>query len=635
MSKIHQILQKYWGYKEFRSLQEDIINSILSGNDTLALLPTGGGKSICFQVPAMVLPGVCIVISPLIALMKDQVFHLQKKGIKAVCIVSGMDQREIDIILDNCVYGDIKFLYISPERIQTRIFIERVKKMKVSFVAVDEAHCISQWGYDFRPPYLQIADLRTYLNNKAIIALTATATPQVVDDIQEKLKFKKNNVFQKSFSRSNLAYHVRKEEDKLGRLLRICTRLRGTGLVYVRSRKKTVEIAQFLIRNKISADFYHAGLDQKIREKKQEKWINNKTRIIVSTNAFGMGIDKSDVRFVVHLDIPESPEAYFQEAGRAGRDEKNAWAVILYNQIDLDSLEKNLEQTYPEPEIIKKIYMSLANYSKLAEGSVLEEGIPFQLSLFCKNFNLNSTLVFNSIRLLESAGLVQLSDSFYTPSQLQLSVNQTELYHYQISHPTLDAFIKLLLRSYGGLFDELVKINEAELSKRINLSEDEIKCFLRKMEADQILIYIEQSNQPKLSFPIARVSEKNFSLPAQVYLFRKNNASERIHAMFNYVSDQHHCRSLILLKYFGENTGYRCGICDYCLKENHLQLSNIEIESISTEIKKLVKGQNIDLKSLKNKLIHYNEEKVKTILRWLLDNDQLKMGDGNYLKWKD
>ena len=635
MSKINEILFKYWGHKEFRPLQEEIIHSILEGKDTLALLPTGGGKSICFVVPALAKPGICIVVSPLIALMKDQVYNLNKRGIPAVCIVSGMDKREIDILLDNCVYGDIKFLYVSPERLQTKLFIDRVKKMKVSFLAVDEAHCISQWGYDFRPPYLKIAELREIIPQLSIIALTATATPDVVNDIQDKLKFKTKNVFQKSFSRSNLAYLVRKDEDKWGRLLRICNRIKGTGIVYVRNRKKTKEIAEFLQRNKISVAFYHAGLDQQKRAAIQEDWIKNKTRIIVSTNAFGMGIDKPDVRFVVHLDIPDSPEAYFQEAGRGGRDELKAWGIILYSEADVVALEDGFKNSFPDLEAVKKTYFSLGNYYKLAVGSLAEDGFEFNISDFSKKFSLNPIIAFNSIKILENAGYIQMSDAFYSPSRIKIIVNQTELYAYQISNKNLDSFIKILLRSYTALFDEFIKISESELAKRMQLSVDEIKRYLQKMDEQQILVYIPQSELPRITFPVARIAEKEFNLAPEIYHQRKLAAKTRMEAMKNYVADQHHCRSLLLLNYFGEKEGYRCGICDYCLKENHLKLSNIEVESITAEIKQLVQKEFIDVKSLKCRMVHHNEDKLKVILRWLLDNDQLIITEANYLRWKE
>lgn len=421
---IHNILAKYWGYHSFRPLQEEIITSVLQGNDTLALLPTGGGKSVCFQVPALVQEGVCIVISPLIALMKDQVDNLQKKGISAIAITSAMHKREIDIAFDNCVYGNIKFLYLSPERLITPIAQARIQKMKVSLIAVDEAHCISQWGYDFRPSYLEIAKLRELQPKVPVLALTATATPEVVKDIQEKLRFKKANVLQKSFERKNLAYVVIGEEDKLSRLLKVVNNVGGTGVVYVRNRKKTQEVAAFLQKNKIPADFYHAGLTPGERSQKQDSWIKNKTRVIVATNAFGMGIDKPDVRFVVHLDLPDSLEAYFQEAGRAGRDEGKAYAVMLYNEADINDLKSNVEMSFPSVEEIRQTYQALANYYQLAVGSGEGAAFDFDISELCRNYKLEPVTVFNSIRFLEKEGYISATEAVYQPSRINFTLNK-------------------------------------------------------------------------------------------------------------------------------------------------------------------------------------------------------------------
>jgi ATP-dependent DNA helicase RecQ len=398
MSKNLEILEKYWGFKNFRPLQEEIINAVLNGKDTLALLPTGGGKSICFQVPAMLKEGICIVVSPLIALMKDQVDNLLNKGIKAIAITSSMHKREIDIALDNCIHGNIKFLYLSPERLETEIVQVRLQKMNISLIAIDEAHCISQWGYDFRPSYLKIELLRELLPKTPVLALTATATKEVVKDIQEKLHFKKENVFQESFERKNVAYIVLNEEDKLARLLKLATNVKGTGIVYVRNRKTTQDIANYLISNQLSADFYHAGLDTKTREQKQNNWIQNKTRIIVCTNAFGMGIDKPDVRFVAHIDLPDSLEAYFQEAGRAGRDGKKSFAVLLYNASDKINLERNIELNFPTIDEIRQTYQALANYYQIATGAGLGTTYNFDITAFCDNYKLQAITVFNSLK---------------------------------------------------------------------------------------------------------------------------------------------------------------------------------------------------------------------------------------------
>ncbi|MFZ5554185.1 MAG: RecQ family ATP-dependent DNA helicase [Bacteroidota bacterium] len=632
-SKIHQLLLQYWGHRQFRPLQEDIIASIFSGKDTLALLPTGGGKSICFQVPALAMEGICIVVSPLIALMKDQVQNLNNRGINAVCVVSGMARKEIDITLDNCVYGKVKFLYVSPERLATDMFRERVKKMKVNIIAVDEAHCISQWGYDFRPHYLRISELRELLPAVPVIALTATATPEVVKDIQEKLKFKTENVFRKSFERKNIAYVVQYEENKNERLLKIATKLKGSGIVYVRNRKKTQQTAEFLQKNSFSAGFYHAGLDHLQRDKIQKDWVDGKIKVICATNAFGMGIDKPDVRFVVHLDLPESPEAYFQEAGRAGRDERKAYAVVLYNAEDLSALEEQHTLSFPDAETVKRTYLALGNYYQLAVGSGQDESYDFNMTEFCQRFNLQPAVTFHCMRLMETAGFIMLSESFHSPSRVKIEMPAADLYNFQIANPSWDGFIKLLLRSYSGMFEALMKINESDLAKRVQVNAEVIKKYLVKLSELNVITYIPQSDQPKLTFLMPRISDRDFYLSPEVYNDRKKAAAKRVGAMKHYVSETHRCRSLMLLEYFGEKNEYRCGICDYCIKQNKLELSNIQVEVISQEIQKITEARATDLKDLIFQLLHHDEEKVKKVIRWLLDNDELVFTGDNKLKW--
>ncbi|MCC7050368.1 MAG: ATP-dependent DNA helicase RecQ, partial [Bacteroidia bacterium] len=447
MSDIHQILKQYWGYSQFRPLQEEIIQSVISGKDTLALLPTGGGKSICFQVPAMALEGVCVVISPLIALMHDQVENLKLKGINAVAINSTLSKKEIDIAFDNCVYGDVKFLYLSPERLQTDIAKIRLAKMKIGLLAVDEAHCISQWGYDFRPPYLEIAAIRSLFPQVSVIALTATATPKVVIDIQEKLLFKQKNVLQKSFERSNLGYHVKYSENKLNELLSALSKVTGSAVVYTRNRKQTQEIANWLNQNNISASFYHAGLDINQRNTAQHHWIKNKVRVMVATNAFGMGIDKPDVRLVVHVGVPDHLESYFQEAGRAGRDEKKAYALIYYNKQDIEDLKQNIHQVFPPIPEIRRIYQALANYLQLAIGSGQYQSYPLDLLALSQNYQLKPTLVFNSLKLLERQGHLVLSEAFYQPSRILITIDARALYNYQMQHAVYHPLIQTLLRN--------------------------------------------------------------------------------------------------------------------------------------------------------------------------------------------
>lgn len=631
MAAIHDILESFWGFKTFRPLQEEIINSVMDGHDTLALLPTGGGKSICFQVPALAKEGICIVVSPLIALMKDQVENLVKRGIKAIAITSAMHKREIDIALDNCVHGNIKFLYLSPERLETEIVKVRLMKMNINLIAIDESHCISQWGYDFRPSYLKISALRELLPNIPVLALTATATTEVVKDIQEKLHFKKKNLLQKSFERKNVAYVVLPEEDKLARLIKIANSMKGTGIVYVRNRKKTQDIANYLRSNNISADFYHAGLDSKTRDVKQSNWIQNQTRVIVCTNAFGMGIDKPDVRFVVHIDLPDSLEAYFQEAGRAGRDEKKAFAILLYNEGDKIELQRNVEMSYPTLDEIRQTYQALANYYQIPTGS--GEGITydFNISDFCDNYKLTAITVFNSLKFIEREGYIALTDSIFQPSRIKVDMNREDLYKFQISNPGYDVFIKLLLRSYAGLFDNFVKINEYDLSKKANRNKAEIVKNLNYLQQLKILTYVPQTELPQLTFLLPRVDAKDLTLSKENFSVLKKRAIERMDSVLNYAESLHKCRSQLLLSYFGENDSERCNHCDVCLNENKTSLHTDEFETISKQIKQLLSIHPLDLRHLVDSITSANENKIIHTIQLMIDNEQIKYDAENLL----
>jgi len=631
---IQQILLKHWGYSQFRPLQEEIINSVLEGNDTLALMPTGGGKSICFQVPALLKEGICIVISPLIALMKDQVENLKAKGIKALAITSGMNKKEIDIAFDNCVYGDYKFLYLSPERLETDIARVRIQKMKVNLIAVDEAHCISQWGYDFRPSYLKIAEMRELLPKVPMLALTATATTEATKDIQQKLLFKKENLLRKSFERKNVAYIVIKEEDKMNRLLKIAAKLKGTGIVYVRNRKKTQEIADFFRRNKISADYYHAGLESQARDAKQEAWMKNKTRVIVCTNAFGMGIDKPDVRFVVHLDLPDCLEAYFQEAGRGGRDEKKSYAVLLHNDSDKIEMEHNLEMSFPPMEEIKKTYQALANFFQIPIDAGKGSAFDFDINDFCSRYNLNHLIAFNAIKFLEKEAYLTMSDSFFQPSRIHFLFNKEQLYKFQVEHTAFDDFIKLLLRSYSGIFDNYTKISESEIGKRIGKPYEEVKKILSELQKLELLSYLPQTEMPQLTFLAARIDAKDIHISKENLQKRKEKAEERMSWMIHYVESKTKCRSQILLSYFGETDSYRCGVCDFCLERNKLELSNLEFENITEQLKKNLLPDSLPLSDLVNSVKNCSEDKTIKVVQWLIDNEKLVYSEENKLYWK-
>ncbi len=623
MLSIHEILKKYWGYTSFRPLQEDIINSVLQGKDTLALLPTGGGKSICFQVPALAKDGICIVISPLIALMKDQVESLTTRGIKAISINSSMHKREIDIALDNCVHGNIKFLYLSPERLESEIVKVRLQRMKINLIAVDESHCISQWGYDFRPSYLKIVELKELLTNIPFLALTATATKEVVIDIQEKLEFKKKNVFQVSYERKNLAYAVLHEEDKLARLIKIATNIEGSGIVYVRNRRKTQEIASYLKSHSISADYYHAGLDANTRDIRQTNWIKNTSRVIVCTNAFGMGIDKPDVRFVVHIDLPDSLEAYFQEAGRAGRDGRKAYAVMLYNAADKLELERNIETNFPTIEEIKQTYQAIANYYQVATGAGMGVTFDFDIAAFCDNYKMQAITVFNCLKFIEREGYISLSDSYFQPTRIKFEMNREDLYKFQITNAAYDVFIKLLLRSFTGLFDNFVKINEYDLAKRATTKVENIITRLNFLNQNKVITYLPQTELPQLTFTRERIDTKELKLSKENFSLLKKRAMERMEAVINYEESKHRCRSQLLLAYFGEMETEQCNQCDVCLEEKRKILHTDEYESTSNQIKQLLALHPLALKTLIDSITDIHEDKVIHTIQLMLDNKLL------------
>lgn len=626
------VLVKYWGYPSFRPMQEDIVDSVIAGHDTLALLPTGGGKSVCFQVPAMAMEGVCIVITPLISLMKDQVLHLKNINIPASAIYSGMHPNELEIAYNKAAFGTLKFLYVSPERLMTDAFIEAIKKMKVCLLAIDESHCISQWGYDFRPPYLKIADIRPYIPDTPVLALTATATPKVVEDIQYRLGFKQRNVFQTSYERKNVTYNVIKIADKYSLMYRLFLKMdKGSGIVYVRSRKRTKIIADWLQSVGISASFYHAGIDAKTRDERQKQWMDGKTKVIVATNAFGMGIDKPDVRVVVHMDLPDSLEAYFQEAGRAGRDLKPSEAFLLVADSDIKQLKDNLKQSYPELQRIRDIYDALGNYLQVPVGTGNGQSYDFDMTDFAKHYNLSLLEVFNSLKLMEREGLFSLSEAMDTPSQLMIKASREDLYRFQVEYPDFDPLIKHLLRNHPGILSDFVKIKEEQISQRLGTDVPHIEQTLKKLEKFNFLTYIQRHDKPQIQYLTERQDTKRFALSDEVYKDRKEDATKRVQAVIDFVNNDSECRSVQLLRYFGENIKTRCGKCDVCNIRNQMKINDEEYKNISGIILEELKKRVVPLFETPSLAKNYLEEKVLETVRWMLDNGIIEQDENGNL----
>lgn len=630
---LHQILKKYWDYASFRPMQEEIIRSVISGKDTLALLPTGGGKSICFQVPAMAMEGVCIVISPLIALMNDQVDALKKRGIPAVAINSALSYHEIDIALDNAVYGGTKFIYLSPERLQSDIIQQRLRKMKVSLLAVDEAHCISEWGFDFRPAYREIVQIREILPRAPVIALTATATPNVADDIIEQLELKSVARFTKSFVRPNLIYVVQNEKNKLSRIKNIVRRLGGSGIVYVPTRNETRRVAQLLRGQSINALPYHGGMDYESRHKTQKMWLENKADVVVSTNAFGMGIDKPDVRFVIHLHLPQSLEAYFQEAGRGGRDGQLSYAVALINEVDKNYLRDRVALSVPDEKEIIRVYKALVNHLQLALGSKLLEPLPFDLSAFAKKYSFNAVVAYNSLKILETCGYLVLSDAIHAPSRIQFSVGSKALYDFEVRNPRFEKLIHLLLRSYEGLFEQATRISENNICSRLNLSAQKVKEQLRELHQLRILQYSEQTDLPFISFLTERLRPESVILDKEYIDRLRQRHLSRMHAVIDYSENNLICRSKQLVAYFGESTSERCGKCDVCLSLKNSETSDYNFRSIRSEIENNLLHEPYPIQKLPV-LEKHSEAKVLEVLRWMAENDLVIVNRENYISLK-
>lgn len=632
-SDLSVILKKYWGFDSFRSQQEEIITSVLDGKNTLALLPTGGGKSICFQVPAMILSGICLVVTPLIALMKDQVEQLRRKGIIATSIYSGMPRREIDIVLYNCVLGKVKFLYVSPERLKTDLFKTRVAEMNVSLIAIDEAHCISQWGYDFRPAYLEIPEIYPLLKDVKKIALTATATKEVSEDILEKLEFKSPSIFQKSFARKNLSYSVFELENKEQKMIEILSNVKGSAIVYVRSRKETFRISRVLNSFRISSDYYHAGLTVKERSAKQTAWTQNQTRVMVSTNAFGMGIDKPDVRAVIHFDLPDSLEAYYQEAGRAGRDERNAFAVLLYSESDIIRTRENFVRSFPSIENLKRVYQSLANYYKLAVGSSQWQSFDFKIDDFSKAFNLNTFDTFYSIKKLEENGLILLNESFFKPSVVMFSLNHEEVYRYCIANVKMEPLIKGMLRLYGGeIYTEFVKISESDLGQLIKSSAREIQKNLSFLHKNEILIYDPIKEKPQLTFLTPRVDSSKVIVNKKDFDRRIEIVSNKLEKIIGYAKDRKQCRTKIFQEYFNETSYLNCGSCDRCIQEKKRNSGQRDLEQIIKTILDKANENWISVEALKTQTDIKDNFLFTDAIRVLLDQNSIQLSKEGHVR---
>jgi ATP-dependent DNA helicase RecQ len=618
------VLQRYWKHERFRPLQEEIIGAVLEGKDTLALLPTGGGKSVCFQVPALMKEGLCIVVTPLIALMNDQVNQLKKRGIQAVAVHSAMSRDEIDLYLNNCMFGSVKFLYLSPERLQTQMFQSRVTRMNVSLIVVDEAHCISQWGHDFRPPYLKISDLRTLVPEVPVIALTATATREVCSDIVRYLAFREPYaVFRRTFARDNLSIVVRKSDDKVRKLLDVLSKVSGPAIVYVRSRRATKELATLLVGKGIAATWYHAGMNYDERTKAQQAWTSGDVRVIVATNAFGMGIDKANVRIVVHYDLPEDLESYYQEAGRAGRDGHRSYAAVIYQDADLAELEVKVERAHPPVEYLKKVYQALANYYQLAQGSAEGESFDFDIHQFSSRFGLAPQEVFNALRTLEGEGLIQFSDSFYSPSQLHVPIEAVKLYEFQVANPMYDPLIKMILRMYGGeLFASYVSISEALVARAMNATARDVSAVLQRLDELKVMSYRPTKDQPQVTFTLPRQDADRLPVDRQRLEQRRKHGLSKVQAMRSFVTSSTVCRMLFIQEYFGEEDATDCGKCDVCVARR--KKDNIrQMEGVRAEILHVLSERVLSVEELEDHIAPDDHELFIDVVRELVDEGEL------------
>ena len=623
-----EILKQHWGYDNFRGIQEEIIQSIGQGKDTLGLMPTGGGKSITFQVPALAKEGLCIVITPLIALMKDQVRNLKERGIKAVAVYSGMTREEILVALENCIFGDYKFLYVSPERLDTEIFQTKLRRMNICMITVDEAHCISQWGYDFRPAYLKIAEIRQMLPEVPILALTATATPEVVNDIRLKLGFREGGqTFRMSFERKNLAYIVRHTEDKQKELIHILQKIQASAIVYTRNRKRTREITELLTANNISATFYHAGLSNEAKDQRQKSWLTGESRVMVATNAFGMGIDKPDVRIVIHIDMPDSPEAYFQEAGRAGRDGQKAYAVLLYAKSDKVNLNKRISDTFPDKEYIRKVYEDINFFFQMAMGAGAGCTFAFNIDEFCRNFKHFPVQADSALKILTRAGYLDYTDEQDNASRLIFTLRRDELYKLQEYEADIEKLIHVILRSYTGLFTDYAFINEESLSIRTGLSRQRVYEILVMLTQRRILHYIPRKKTPYIIYSQKRIEKERLIISPEIYEKRKESYASRIKAMIDYATAEEKCRSRMLLHYFGEKNEHNCGQCDVCLKKHESGIKLGEFQELKERILEVLKEGPLSSVELCEKL-KVSATQISPIVSFLISEEIIYLRNG-------
>ena len=632
--KAIEVLIKYWGHTQFRLKQEEIIQQIIEKRDILALLPTGGGKSICYQIPALMQEGICLVISPLIALMADQVRHLQSKGIKSVAITSNMHYSEIDTALTNCIYGGVKFLYLSPERLKNDLVQSRITKMNINLITVDEAHCISEWGHNFRPSYRHISKIRSINKEIPILALTATATSDVIEDIQKNLLFKKENLIKSSFKKEKMSYVVNKVEDKNSRLLKLLNKIKSSVIIYVGTRKRAEDLTTFLNNHSFSANYYHAGLSYEARNLRQESWSKNQTRIMIATNSFGMGIDKSDVKLVVHMDLPSTIEAYFQEAGRAGRNGKTAYAFLLVNNLDIKKQQDLLKLKYPTIDEILEGYQNIANYLQIAVGDFPEDPIPFDIVSFSDRYKINTLKAYNVIKYLEKEEKIRLSDELRSPSKVKIIIPSIELYKFQITNKFYDAFIKLLLRSYNNLFNHLVVVNEGKIANHFNSSIEDVKTILFKLQQLEIIEYKEKNNLSQLTFLQERQDLSRIHFNENKWKERRNYEIKKLNDIVNYINKKDTCRSQLLLHYFGEEKSVKCGLCDVCIIEKRNDVKDKTFKEISEKIRHSLKHDEMTLRELCNTMSDFSEQEIINIVNYLFENDKVSQF-GNKYKWNE